>query len=125
MSSFISPTPPKVEARRVIQLAGAFAGAAVLVGVFGDALQDFEQRNGIERGGQGSEARAIVFGEYYPKPPMIRVDRNDPAVEATGSRLAGQGSADTLLYTGNRSMMREHKLGPSSTTNCSNRALWL
>jgi len=50
------------------QLAGAFAAAAVLYLVFGDALRTFEQANGIVRGAMGSEASAMVFGEFYPSP---------------------------------------------------------
>jgi glycerol uptake facilitator protein len=66
----------------VIQLAGAFAGAAVLFGVFGDAIQDFEHRNGIERGGPGSEASAMVFGEFYPNPG------DKPLTEAARQRVS-------------------------------------
>jgi glycerol uptake facilitator protein len=66
----------------LIQLAGAFAGAAVLFAVFADAIQDFEHRNGIERGGPGSEASAMVFGEYYPNPG------GKPLTEATRQRMS-------------------------------------
>jgi len=50
------------------QMAGAFVAAAVLFYVFGDALRTFEATNGIMRGAEGSEASAMVFGEYYPSP---------------------------------------------------------
>jgi glycerol uptake facilitator protein len=36
--------------------------------VFGDALREFEKANGIVRGQAGSEASAMVFGEFYPSP---------------------------------------------------------
>ncbi len=52
----------------VTQLVGAFVGAAVLYFVFGDALRAYEQANGIVRGQPGSEASAMVFGEYFPNP---------------------------------------------------------
>ncbi|MEI7955063.1 MAG: MIP/aquaporin family protein [Verrucomicrobiota bacterium] len=52
----------------IAQLLGAFAAAAVLQFVFGDALRVFEQANGIVRGAAGSEASAMVFGEYFPSP---------------------------------------------------------
>ena len=42
--------------------------SAVLYFVFGDALRVFEQENGIVRGQAGSEASAMVFGEFYPNP---------------------------------------------------------
>jgi glycerol uptake facilitator protein len=52
----------------VAQLLGAFVAAAMLYFVFGDALRMYEQANGIVRGGSGSEASAMVFGEYFPSP---------------------------------------------------------
>ena len=47
---------------------GAFVGAAVLYFVFGDALRAYEQANCITRGSPGSEATAMVFGEFFPDP---------------------------------------------------------
>ena len=52
----------------IAQLLGAFAAAAVLYLMFGGALRVFEQANGIVRGGSGSEASAMVFGEFFPSP---------------------------------------------------------
>jgi glycerol uptake facilitator protein len=52
----------------VAQLCGAFAASAVLYFVFGDTLQAFEKEHGIMRGQAGSEASAMVFGEFYPNP---------------------------------------------------------
>jgi len=52
----------------VAQVCGAFAASAVLYFVFGDALREFERANGIVRGQAGSEASAMVFGEFYPNP---------------------------------------------------------
>jgi glycerol uptake facilitator protein len=52
----------------VAQMAGAFVSAAVLYFIFGDVLLTFEKANGIKRGTPGSEASAMVFGEYYPSP---------------------------------------------------------
>jgi glycerol uptake facilitator protein len=50
------------------QLLGAFVAAAVLYLIFGDALAVFEQANHLVRGQPGSEASAMVFGEYFPSP---------------------------------------------------------
>ena len=50
------------------QLCGAFVASAVLYFVFGDALREYERANGIVRGQAGSEASAMVFGEFYPNP---------------------------------------------------------
>jgi len=52
----------------VTQLLGAFVASAVLYFVFGDALRAYEKVNGIVRGTPGSEATAMVFGEFYPSP---------------------------------------------------------
>jgi glycerol uptake facilitator protein len=52
----------------VTQLAGAFTASVVLFFVFENALTTFEATNGIVRGAPGSEASAMIFGEYYPSP---------------------------------------------------------
>ena len=52
----------------ITQMLGAFAGAAVLYFVFGDALRAYERANSITRGQTGSEATAMVFGEFFPSP---------------------------------------------------------
>lgn len=50
------------------QMLGAFVGAMVLHFIFSDALTSFEHAKGIVRGQPGSEASAMVFGEYFPNP---------------------------------------------------------
>jgi len=50
------------------QMLGAFVAAAVLYFIFSDAITMFEKTNGIVRGQPGSEASAMVFGEYFPSP---------------------------------------------------------
>jgi glycerol uptake facilitator protein len=52
----------------VVQMVGAFAAAALLFFVFGDAIRDFERHQDIRRGEPGSEASAMVFGEFFPNP---------------------------------------------------------
>lgn len=52
----------------VTQVAAAFVAAAVLYGIFGGALREHERKEGITRGAPGSEATAMVFGEYFPSP---------------------------------------------------------
>jgi len=61
------------ERRRVLgyfggQLLGAFCAAAVLQVIFGGAIEGFEKGSGIVRGEAGSEASAMVYGEYFPNP---------------------------------------------------------
>ena len=50
------------------QFIGAFAAAALIYSLFGGAISGFEAANGIERGAPGSEASAMIFGEFYPNP---------------------------------------------------------
>jgi len=50
------------------QLTGAFVSAALLYVIFGGAITEFETKNNIVRGETGSEASAMVFGEFYPNP---------------------------------------------------------
>jgi len=50
------------------QLTGAFVSAALLYVIFGGAITEFETKNNIVRGQTGSEASAMVFGEFYPNP---------------------------------------------------------
>lgn len=60
------------------QMLGAFVAAAVLYFVFGDALRAYEQTNSVVRGSAGSEATAMVFGEFFPNPggkPLLEAGR--------------------------------------------------
>lgn len=50
------------------QFLGAFAAAAMVYVLFGGGIERFEKSNGIERGQAGSEASAMIFGEYFPNP---------------------------------------------------------
>ena len=50
------------------QFIGAFAASAVLLGIFHGALADYEAFHHIVRGAAGSEATAMIFGEFYPNP---------------------------------------------------------
>jgi glycerol uptake facilitator protein len=59
---------PRVIPYIVVQCLGAFAASAVLYFVFGNALTVYEQAHNIQRGQPGSEASAMVFGEFYPNP---------------------------------------------------------
>lgn len=61
------------------QLAGSFVAAAMLYVIFSGAITEFEMKNNIVRGEAGSEASAMVFGEYFPNPqgkPLHEVNRN-------------------------------------------------
>ncbi|MEQ1354370.1 MAG: aquaporin, partial [Candidatus Acidiferrum sp.] len=51
-----------------VQMIGAFAAAALLYSIFGGAIAGYEAKHGIVRGAEGSEASAMVFGEFFPNP---------------------------------------------------------
>ena len=72
-----------------MQLLGAFAAAMVLHGLYAQPLRDFERAHAILRGAPGSEASAMVFGEYFPNPgakPLTAAARE--RVSATGAFAA-------------------------------------
>ena len=50
------------------QFLGAFAASAVLYVAFAGPLRVFEASHGIVRGSAGSEASAMIFGEFFPNP---------------------------------------------------------
>jgi glycerol uptake facilitator protein len=60
------------------QFCGAFAAAAALHAAYAGALHAYESAHGIVRGAPGSEATAMIFGEFFPNPngnPLIEVAR--------------------------------------------------
>jgi glycerol uptake facilitator protein len=77
----------------VTQLAGAFVSAAMLYMIFGGAIAGFEAKNGIVRGAAGSEASAMVFGEYYPNPLGRPLSEAEPGrmsmARAFGAEVCG------------------------------------
>lgn len=64
----------KIPVYIVAQLLGGFMAGVVQFGVYHNAIVRFEQVNGIERGQNGSELSAMVFGEYFPNPALYRND---------------------------------------------------
>jgi glycerol uptake facilitator protein len=77
------------------QLAGAFVASAVLYMIYAGALEAFESARGIVRGAPGSEASAMIFGEYFPNPggrPLTATARNTvPEWRAFLVELLGTG----------------------------------
>jgi glycerol uptake facilitator protein len=60
------------------QLAGALAASGALYLVFGGVLATYETAHGIVRGMPGSEATAMIFGEFFPSPggrPLTEIAR--------------------------------------------------
>jgi MIP family channel proteins len=56
------------------QLAGGVLAGAVVLATFGAFIDRFNDERGLERGGPGSEASAMVFGEYFPNPAIFGTD---------------------------------------------------
>ncbi len=50
------------------QFLGAFVASAVLFGIYHGVLENYEAAHGIVRGASGSEATAMIFGEFFPNP---------------------------------------------------------
>jgi len=100
----------------IAQMCGAFLGAVVLHFIFSDALRAFEQANNIVRGQRGSEASAMVFGEYFPNPggrpltPEARL-RISPAA-AFGAEIIGTALLLLVIFcaTDERNEARPHIL---------------
>ena len=66
---------------------GAFAAAAVLFSIFSGAIAGYEAKHGITRGAPGSEATAMVFGEYFPNPGGKALTDDARATMPAGPRL--------------------------------------
>lgn len=64
----------KIPVYLVAQLLGGFMAGVVQYGVYHHAIARFEQVHGIERGRNGSELSAMVFGEYFPNPSLYPHD---------------------------------------------------
>lgn len=70
------------------QMAGAFLAGLIVLLSFGPLLERFELREGLVRGGPGSERAAMVFGQYFPNPALSSassqsVDWLSPGAAAT------------------------------------------
>jgi len=53
------------------QVVGAILAGAVVLAVFAPFIDRFEEERGIVRGEAGSEASAMIFGEYFPNPAIF------------------------------------------------------
>lgn len=84
------------------QLAGAILAGAVVLAVFGPFIDRFEEQNGITRGEPGSEASAMVFGEYFPNPAIFGTGEEAEALVsplmATAVEALGTGVLVFLIF---------------------------
>jgi glycerol uptake facilitator protein len=60
------------------QIIAAFTAAAILYVIFGGAIAEFEAKNHVIRGQSGSEASAMIFGEFYPNPGGKPLSESNP-----------------------------------------------
>lgn len=68
----------KVPGYMAAQFAGAFAASLTLYVVYHGTLEAYESAHHIVRGAPGSEATAMIFGEFFPNPggqPLITAGR--------------------------------------------------
>ena len=78
----------------LVQMLGAFAAAAVLFSLFSGAIAGYEAKHDIVRGAPGSEATAMVFGDYFPNPGGQAL-----TAEARAMMTAGRAFAAELVGT--------------------------
>jgi len=56
------------------QLVGGVLGGLAILAAFGPFIDRFEENEGLVRGEDGSQASAMVFGEYFPNPAVFGTD---------------------------------------------------
>jgi glycerol uptake facilitator protein len=79
------------------QLGGAFCASAVLFALFAGPLRVFEAGARITRGAPGSEASAMIFGEYFPNPAWHPEPAGQIAVVSTGAAFMAEAVGTALL----------------------------
>lgn len=80
-----------------VQMLGAFAACAVLFGIFADSLRVYEKVHGVTRGETGSEATAMIFGEYFPNPGGKALDDSAREKMSAGSAFFAEVVATAIL----------------------------
>ncbi len=87
----------KVPGYIVAQMFGALAASALLYVLYAGALTAFETAHGITRGAPGSEASAMIFGEYFPNPGGRPLSPLGPAVIAWPAAFLTEMSGTAIL----------------------------
>jgi len=82
-----------------VQVLGAFVAAALLFSLFGGSIRAYETKHKIVRGEAGSEASAMVFGEYFPNPGGKPLTAEARETMSPGAAFAAEvvGTAILLL----------------------------
>jgi len=79
------------------QLTGAVLAGLVVLAVFGPFIDRFEEEHGIVRGEAGSEASAMIFGEYFPNPGMFGTGAHAEALVSPLAATAVEGLGAAIL----------------------------
>lgn len=110
----------RVPGYAAMQFLGAFAASAVLYSAFAGPLRVFEETHHIIRGQPGSEASAMVFGEFFPNPGGRPFDSKAMAMIGpwTAFYVEALGTAVLVLVilcaTDERNRSRPGSLAPAS-----------
>jgi glycerol uptake facilitator protein len=87
----------KVPGYVLMQFLGAFSASAVIYAAFAGPLQTFETANRITRGSPGSEASAMIFGEFYPNPAWHHAAAGSMAVVSGGAAFLVEATGAAVL----------------------------
>jgi len=80
-----------------VQMLGAFAAAALLYTLFAGSIRAYETKNNIVRGAVGSEATAMVFGEFFPNPGGKALTATARATMTPGAAFAAEVVGTAIL----------------------------
>ena len=80
-----------------LQFTGAFLAAAAVYALFGGAISAFELENGLVRGNSGSEASAMIFGEYFPNPGAKPLTEDTRQIVSHGTACFAEALGTALL----------------------------
>jgi glycerol uptake facilitator protein len=81
----------------IAQFLGAFVASAVLYAAFLGPLRVFEQTHNIIRGQPGSEASAMIFGEFFPNPGGLPFDSKVVAMIGAGTAFYVEALGTAIL----------------------------
>lgn len=79
------------------QLAGATLAAAAVYVLFGGAIAMKEAELGVSRGAAGSEATAMIFGEFFPNPGGRPLTDGSAKLVSTGRAFLAEFLGTALL----------------------------
>ena len=90
--------PPRLAPGYVLaQFLGAFAASAALYAIFAGPLRAFESAHRIVRGEPGSEASAMIFGEYFPNPSWHPPIPGSTGIVSTGAAFGVEAAGTAIL----------------------------